>query len=98
MTKLQSLSEENKSLYRLIEILKEQREIEINEKYELRDKITILETSIRQLQNDLNCAVEKNEKLESDISNATERMKGFLESVNVDKIKQYQDGTLDARG
>lgn len=92
------LQQENEQLIKLVENLRSQLSFSANEKDELRDKITMLETSIRQLQNDLNCAVDKNEKLESDINNVTERMQGFLESVNVDKIMQYQNGTLDIKG
>lgn len=92
------LQQENEQLRALVENLRNQLSFSANEKDTLRDKITMLETSIRQLQNDLNCATEKNEKLESEFNNATKRMQGFLDSVNVEKIKQYQDGTLSMKG
>lgn len=92
------LQQENEQLIKLVENLRSQLSFSANEKDELIDKIAMLETSIRQLQNDLNCAVDKNEKLESEISNATKRMQGFLESVNIEKIKEYQSGTLNTKG
>lgn len=96
--KLKLLQQENKILTEHRDNFKQQlqHECSINEK--LKTKITMLEKTIRDLQVELNCKDDRIEQLENEINSATERMQGFLKSVDIDRLNQYASGKTDIKG
>lgn len=96
--KLKLLQQENKILTEHRDSFKKQLQHECNINEKLNTKIMMLEKTIRGLQVELNCKDDKIEQLENDINNATERMQGFLNSVDVDRLNKYASGKVDTQG